>query len=117
MKIVELISKLTSASMIEIRSTYGLLKEKKAIYFIQWIMVVKIHFKKKLLSMIFIMNKYLTLCGNIFSYGSLSYRFWCKGGVISSQNCSFLNVGTDCSWIFFSLQFPPPLSDRSYNFN
>jgi hypothetical protein len=29
MKIVELISKLTSASMIEIRSPYGLLKEKK----------------------------------------------------------------------------------------
>ena len=32
MKIVELISKLTSASMIEIRSTYGLLKEKKRQY-------------------------------------------------------------------------------------
>ena len=27
-----------------------------------------------------------------------------------------LYVGTDCSWIFFSLQFPPPLSDRPYNF-
>ena len=44
-------------------------------------------------------NKYLTLCGNIFSYGSLPCRFWCKGGVISSQNCSSdhvcTNVGTD----------------------
>jgi hypothetical protein len=55
-------------------------------------------FKKKV-TFYDIRNKYLTICGNIFSYGSLSCRFWCKGGVISSQNCSSdhvcTNVGTD----------------------
>ena len=61
-------------------------------------------FKKKV-TFYDIINKYLTLCGNIFSYGSLSCRFWYKGGVISSQNCSFLNVGTDCSWIFSLCNF------------
>lgn len=104
MKIVELISKLTSASMIEIRSTYGLLKEKKGNIFYPMDHGSKDTFKKKV-TFYDIRNKYLTLCGNIFSYGSLSCRFWCKGGVISSQNCSFLNVGTDCSWIFSLCNF------------